>query len=53
MQTNHDTRQFARTAGLLYLIIIACGIGSEVFIRGSLYDDVGIRMTACSSRDLI
>lgn len=28
--------QYARLAGLLYLIIIVCGIGSEVFIRSNL-----------------
>ncbi|MDG6778113.1 DUF4386 domain-containing protein [Thiomicrorhabdus sp. zzn3] len=28
--------QYARLAGILYLIIIVCGIGSEVFIRSNL-----------------
>lgn len=32
-----STRSVARFAGLLYLIIIVCGIFSEVYVRGSLY----------------
>ncbi|MBL3529344.1 MAG: DUF4386 domain-containing protein [gamma proteobacterium endosymbiont of Lamellibrachia anaximandri] len=46
MQTDH--RLLGRAAGLLYLVIIACGIGSEVFIRGSLYDDMDISVTAAN-----
>ncbi len=32
----NDFPRLARTAGLLYLVIIVCGISSEVFVRGSL-----------------
>ncbi len=39
---------FGRAAGLLYLVIIVCGIGSEVFIRGSLYDNMDISVTAAN-----
>ncbi|MCW9059868.1 MAG: DUF4386 domain-containing protein [Gammaproteobacteria bacterium] len=48
MQTDHDIRLLGRAAGLLYLVIIACGIGSELFIRGSLYDDMDISVTAAN-----
>jgi len=48
MQTDRDIRLLGRVAGFLYLVIIACGIGSEVFIRGSLYDDVDISVTAAN-----
>ena len=33
---------------MLYLIIIVCGIGSEVFIRGSLYEDMDMHATAAN-----
>ncbi len=46
MQTEHDIRLLGRVAGLLYLVIIACGIGSEMFIRGSLYDEMELSVTA-------
>jgi len=48
MQSDHDIRLLGRAAGLLYLVIIACGIGSEVFIRDSLYDDMDISVTAAN-----
>jgi len=48
MQTDSDIRLLGRVAGLLYLVIIACGIGSEVFVRGSLYDDMDISATAAN-----
>lgn len=47
-QTDHDIRLLGRAAGLLYLVIIACGIGSEMFVRGSLYDDMDISVTAAN-----
>ncbi len=31
-----DPRRLARIAGVLYLVIIACGLFSELFVRGSL-----------------
>ncbi|MDG6772868.1 DUF4386 domain-containing protein [Thiomicrorhabdus sp. ZW0627] len=46
---NINTESFsslARTAGWLYLIIIVCGIGSEVFIRSSLIVDGDAAATA-------
>lgn len=46
MKTDYDLRTLGRAAGLLYLVIIVCGIGSEVFIRGSLYDNMDISATA-------
>jgi hypothetical protein len=46
MQTDAEIRLLGRVAGLLYLVIIACGIGSEVFIRGSLFDNMDIHATA-------
>jgi hypothetical protein len=46
MSAGYDIRLLGRAAGLLYLVIIVCGIGSEVFIRGSLYDDMDISVTA-------
>ncbi|WP_461517522.1 DUF4386 domain-containing protein [Porticoccus sp.] len=48
MQTDHDIRLLGRIGGLLYLVIIVCGIGSEVFIRGSLYDDMDISVTTAN-----
>lgn len=48
MSTGYDIRLLGRAAGLLYLAIIVCGIGSEVFIRGSLYDDMDISVTAAN-----
>lgn len=35
--TPFTSRREARIAGLLYLLIIACGIGSEAFIRQPMY----------------
>jgi hypothetical protein len=46
MQTDPDIRLLGRAAGLLYLVIIACGIGGEVFIRGKLYNDWDVSVTA-------
>lgn len=48
MSTGYDIRLLGRAAGLLYLVIIVCGIGSEVFVRGGLYDDMDISMTAAN-----
>lgn len=48
MPTGYDIRLLARAAGWLYLVIIVCGIGSEVFIRGSLYDDMDISVTVAT-----
>ncbi|WP_178861563.1 DUF4386 domain-containing protein [Thiomicrorhabdus cannonii] len=40
------SRLYARVAGLLYLLIIVCGIGSEVFIRSHLIVSGDAAMTA-------
>lgn len=39
--TLNNSARYARSAGLLYLVIIVCGIFSEAFVRGSLvmWDD--------------
>lgn len=47
-QTDNDLWLLGRVTGSLYLVIIVCGIGGEVFIRGSLYDDVDISVTAAN-----
>jgi hypothetical protein len=48
MQTEHEIRLLSRVAGLLCLVIIACGIGSEMFIRGSLLNKMDISVTAAN-----
>jgi len=48
MQIDQNIRLLGRSAGFLYLFIIICGIGSEVFIRGSLYDGIDISVTAAN-----
>lgn len=48
LQTDHEIRWLGRVAGLLYLVIIACGFDSEVYNRGSLYDDMDTSITAAN-----
>ncbi len=48
MPADYDISLLGRAAGLLYLVIIVCGIGGEVVIRASLYDDIDISVTAAN-----
>lgn len=43
----------ARTAGLLYLVIILCGIGAEGVLRGPLVDVADATATANAIRDAV
>lgn len=49
-QLNKEDLSLARTSGLLYLIIIICGIGAEVALRGPLVDFSSASATATAIR---
>jgi len=51
MNTFPIPRQQARYAGLLYVIIILCGVGSEVALRGPLIDFGSAEATAMAIED--
>ncbi|MCO4773934.1 MAG: DUF4386 domain-containing protein [Deltaproteobacteria bacterium] len=40
------TRSLARLAGALYLVLIACGVGSEALVRGTLFVSGDVTATA-------
>jgi hypothetical protein len=50
MQLNQKDLSLAQSSGLLYLIIIICGIGAEVALRGPLIDLSSASETAAAIR---